>query len=96
MAIFFAKIVIITLVFEKNAIFFAENCQKSQKIVIITSVPVIAADLQEVLLVPLPDAVVDPGAVVVHAQDAAAADPAVVRARRPVHLAPGTHFTKLL
>jgi hypothetical protein len=29
---------IITLVFEKNAIFFAENCQKSQKIVIITSV----------------------------------------------------------
>jgi hypothetical protein len=30
---------IITLVFEKNANFFAENCQKSQKIVIITSVP---------------------------------------------------------
>jgi hypothetical protein len=27
------------LVFEKNAIFFAENCQKSQKIVIITSTP---------------------------------------------------------
>jgi hypothetical protein len=35
----FAKIVIITLVFEKNAIFFAENYQKSQKIVIITSTP---------------------------------------------------------
>jgi hypothetical protein len=30
---------IITLVFEKNANFFAENCQKSQKIVIIISVP---------------------------------------------------------
>jgi hypothetical protein len=29
---------IITLVFEKNANFFAENCRKSQKIVIITSV----------------------------------------------------------
>jgi hypothetical protein len=29
---------IITLVFEKNANFFAENCQKLQKIVIITSV----------------------------------------------------------
>jgi hypothetical protein len=29
------KILIITLVFEKNANFFAENCQKSQKIVII-------------------------------------------------------------
>jgi hypothetical protein len=35
----FAKIVIITLVFEKNAIFFAEKWQKSQKIVIITSTP---------------------------------------------------------
>jgi hypothetical protein len=31
------KILIITFVFEKNAILFAENCQKSQKIVIITS-----------------------------------------------------------
>jgi hypothetical protein len=30
-------ILIITLVFEKNANFFAENCRKSQKIVIITS-----------------------------------------------------------
>jgi hypothetical protein len=30
---------IITLVFEKNANFFAENCQKSQKNVIITSTP---------------------------------------------------------
>jgi hypothetical protein len=29
------KILIMTLVFEKNANFFAENCQKSQKIVII-------------------------------------------------------------
>jgi hypothetical protein len=35
----FAKILIITLVFEKNANFFAENLQKSQKIVIITSTP---------------------------------------------------------
>jgi hypothetical protein len=33
------KILIITLVFEKNANFFAENCQKSQKMVIITSTP---------------------------------------------------------
>jgi hypothetical protein len=33
------KIFIITLVFEKNANFFAENCRKSPKIVIITSVP---------------------------------------------------------
>jgi hypothetical protein len=33
------KILVITLVFEKNAIFFAENCRKSQKIVIITSTP---------------------------------------------------------
>jgi hypothetical protein len=30
---------IITLVFEKNANVFAENCRKSQKIVIITSTP---------------------------------------------------------
>jgi hypothetical protein len=35
------KNLIITLVFEKNANFFAENWQKSQKIVIITSVPAI-------------------------------------------------------
>jgi hypothetical protein len=35
----FGKVVIITLVFEKNAKFFAENLQKSQKIVIITSTP---------------------------------------------------------
>jgi hypothetical protein len=34
-----AEKVIITLVFEKNAYFFAENWQKSQKMVIITSVP---------------------------------------------------------
>jgi hypothetical protein len=33
------KILIINLVFEKNANFFAENCQKSQKIVIVTSTP---------------------------------------------------------
>jgi hypothetical protein len=33
------RILIITLVFEKNANFFAENCQKSPKIVIITSTP---------------------------------------------------------
>jgi hypothetical protein len=31
------KILIITLIFEKNDNFFAENCRKSQKIVIITS-----------------------------------------------------------
>jgi hypothetical protein len=35
----FAKIAIIALVFEKNANFFAENWQKSHKIVIITSTP---------------------------------------------------------
>jgi phosphoserine phosphatase len=33
------KSLTITLVFEKNANFFAEICQKSQKIVIITSTP---------------------------------------------------------
>jgi Ni,Fe-hydrogenase III small subunit len=33
------KILIITLVFEKNANFFSENWRKSQKIVIITSIP---------------------------------------------------------
>jgi hypothetical protein len=33
------KLLIISLVFEKNAIFFAENWRKSQKIVIITSTP---------------------------------------------------------
>jgi hypothetical protein len=33
------KILIITLVFEKNTNFFAENCKKSQKNVIITSTP---------------------------------------------------------
>jgi hypothetical protein len=33
------KILSITLGFEKNANFFAENCRKSQKIVIITSTP---------------------------------------------------------
>jgi hypothetical protein len=33
------KILITTLVFEKNANFFAENCRKSQKIVIITATP---------------------------------------------------------
>jgi hypothetical protein len=35
----FCKNLMITLVFEKNANFFAENWQKSQKIVIITSTP---------------------------------------------------------
>jgi hypothetical protein len=35
----FYKNLIITLVFEKNANFFAENYKKSQKIVIITSTP---------------------------------------------------------
>jgi hypothetical protein len=35
----FCKDLIITLVFEKNAIIFAENWQKSLKIVIITSTP---------------------------------------------------------
>jgi hypothetical protein len=33
------KTLIVTLVFEKKRQFFAENCQKSQKIVIITSTP---------------------------------------------------------
>jgi hypothetical protein len=44
----FCKKVIITLVFEKNANFFAENWQKSQKIVIITSTP----DLRTFLMTP--------------------------------------------
>jgi histidinol phosphatase-like enzyme len=35
------KILIITLVYEKNANFFTENCRKSQKIVIITSTPAV-------------------------------------------------------
>jgi hypothetical protein len=35
----FWKKLIITLVFKRNANFFAENCEKSQKIVIITSTP---------------------------------------------------------
>jgi hypothetical protein len=35
----FWKKLIITFVFEKNANFFAENWEKSQKIVIITSTP---------------------------------------------------------
>jgi hypothetical protein len=34
------------LVFEKNAIFFAENCRKSQKNVIITSTPCLLTDRQ--------------------------------------------------
>jgi hypothetical protein len=38
-ASFFCKKLIITFVHEKNAIFFAENWQKSQEIVIITSTP---------------------------------------------------------
>jgi hypothetical protein len=33
------KILIIVLVFEKNSIFFTENCRKSQKIVITSSTP---------------------------------------------------------
>jgi hypothetical protein len=33
------KILIITLVFDKNANFFAENWRKSQKIAIVTSIP---------------------------------------------------------
>jgi hypothetical protein len=33
------KIMIITLVFEKNANFFAKNCQKSQKIVTVILTP---------------------------------------------------------
>jgi hypothetical protein len=35
----FCENLVITLVFEKNANFFAENWQKSQKILIITSTP---------------------------------------------------------
>jgi hypothetical protein len=38
-SVVFAKIVIITLVLRKTPNFFAENWQKSQKIVIITSTP---------------------------------------------------------
>jgi hypothetical protein len=37
------------LVFEKNANFFAENCQKSKKIVIITSTPEVPLTLDPVL-----------------------------------------------
>jgi hypothetical protein len=36
------KILITTFIFEKNANLYPENCRKSQKIVIITSTPVIA------------------------------------------------------
>jgi hypothetical protein len=43
------KILIITLVFEKNAIFFAKSCRKSQKIVIITSTPGVLAVLADLL-----------------------------------------------
>jgi hypothetical protein len=43
----FAKIVIITLFFEKNANFFAENWQNPQKIVIITSTPSHPESIQE-------------------------------------------------
>jgi hypothetical protein len=39
LAFFTQTTAIITLVFEKNANSFAENWQKSQKIVIITSIP---------------------------------------------------------
>jgi hypothetical protein len=35
------KIFFITLVFEKNANFYAENCQKSPKTVIITLTPIL-------------------------------------------------------
>jgi hypothetical protein len=51
----FAKIVIRTLVFEKNAKFFAENCPNSQKIVIITLTPdwTIFRPLGDCLLRPL-------------------------------------------
>jgi hypothetical protein len=38
------KILIITLVFEKNANFFAENCRKSQKFAITTSTPVLTVE----------------------------------------------------
>jgi hypothetical protein len=44
----YCKIVIITSVFEKNANFFAENWQKSQKIVIIASTP--GADSSQTLM----------------------------------------------
>jgi hypothetical protein len=41
---------IITLVFEKNANLFAENWQKSQKIVIITSTPALGYVLREIIV----------------------------------------------
>jgi hypothetical protein len=44
------KFLIITLDFEKNANFFAENCQKLQKIVIITSTP--GRGIESILSVP--------------------------------------------
>ncbi len=45
-------------------------------------------DLKKILLVPLADTVVDPGTVVVHPQDAAAANATVVSSRRSIHLTP--------
>jgi hypothetical protein len=45
------KILIITLVFEKNAKLFGENWQKSLKIVIITSTPGFAWTVEDVWLV---------------------------------------------
>jgi hypothetical protein len=47
--------------------------------------------LDKVLLVELSDAVVDPGAVVVHLPDAPLADAAVVRSRGTVRLTPVAH-----
>jgi hypothetical protein len=49
---YICKILIMTLVFEKNANFFAENCKKSQKIVIITSTPGVQ-DCQTIFYFPL-------------------------------------------
>jgi hypothetical protein len=49
----FCKHLIRTLVFEKNANIFAENWQKSQKIVIITSTPSTTADGNAVMNLPL-------------------------------------------
>jgi hypothetical protein len=44
----FCKFLIIKLVFEKNANFFAENCRKSQKIEIISSTPAQFAQVESI------------------------------------------------
>ena len=51
----------------------------------------IEEEQEEIFLIPFPDAVVDPGAVMVHPPDAALARPAMVSPRRTVHFASRAH-----